>query len=84
MATKTTPKKRTKLEEAEFQVAILTDALYMAYSDYDELWSVLQYIIKDLDSEEFSKYQVRNALKAMRSLMLHNQTMMMDCAGLEY
>ena len=78
------PKKRTKLQEAEFQNMILTEALYMAYDDYDEMFSILQYIIKDMDSENFSKYQARNALKAMRSLMIHNQTMMMDCAGLEY
>lgn len=78
------PKKRTKLQEAEFQTMILTDALYMAYNDYDEMWSILQYIIKDLDSENFSKYQVRNALKALRTLMISNQSMMMDCAGLEY
>ena len=78
------PKKRTKLQEAEFQNMILTEALYMAYEDYDNMFSVLQYIMKDLDSEAFSKYQVRNALKAMRTLMIHNQTMMMDCAGLEY
>ena len=80
----TTPKKRTPLQEAQFQTMIMTEALYMAYDDYDEMFSVLQYIIKDVDSEDFSIYRVRNALKAMRSLMLHNQTMMMDCAGLEY
>lgn len=79
-----TPKKRTPLQEAQFQNMILSEALYMAYEDYDNMFSVLQYIMKDLDSEAFSKYQVRNALKAMRTLMIHNQTMMMDCAGLEY
>ena len=78
------PKKRTKLQEAQFQQMLMTEALYMAYDDYDEMFSVLQYILKDLDSESFSKYQVRNALKAIRSLMIHNQCAMMDCAGLEY
>jgi len=78
------PKKRTPLQEAQFQNMILTEALYMAYEDYDNMFSVLQYIMKDLDSETFSKYQVRNALKSIRTLMIHNQTMMMDCAGLEY
>jgi hypothetical protein len=77
-------KKRTKLQEAQFQQMLMSEALYMAYDDYDEMFSVLQYILKDLDSESFSKYQVRNALKAIRSLMIHNQCAMMDCAGLEY
>jgi hypothetical protein len=73
-----------EISKLEMNNAILEQALYMAYNDYDEMFSVLQYIIKDLESDDSSKYQARNALKAMRSLMLHNQTMMMDCAGLEY
>jgi hypothetical protein len=73
-----------EISKLEMNNAILEQALYMAYNDYDEMFSVIQYIIKDLESDDFSKYQARNALKAMRSLMLHNQTMMMDCAGLEY
>jgi hypothetical protein len=88
MTTKqTTPKKVTPAEQIaklEMNNAILEQALYMAYDDYDEMFSVLQYILKDLDSETFSKYQVRNALKAIRTLMIHNQYTMMDCAGLEY
>jgi hypothetical protein len=94
MATKKTaapkqlPAKKVKpsdqIAKLEMNNAILEQSIYMAYDDYDEMFSVLQYILKDLDSDDFSKYQVRNALKAMRSLMLHNQTMMMDCAGLEY
>ena len=79
-----TPKKRTPLQEAQFQQMIMSEALYIAYDDYDEMFSLLQCVIKELDSEDFSKYRVRNALKGVRSLMLHNQTMMMDCAGLEY
>jgi len=81
-AKKVTPAEQ--IAKLEMNNAILEQALYMAYDDYDEMFSVLQYILKDLESENFSKYQVRNALKAVRSLMLHNQTMMMDCAGLEY
>jgi hypothetical protein len=73
-----------QIAKLEMNNAILEQALYMAYDDYDEMFSVLQYILKDLDSESFSKYQVRNSLKAIRTLMIHNQTMMMDCAGLEY
>ena len=60
------------------------EALYMSYNDYDEMFAVLRYIIKDIESESFSKYQVAHALKALRTLMITNQSMMMDCAGLEY
>ena len=81
-AKKVTPSEQ--IAKLEMNNAILEQALYMAYDDYDEMFSVLQYILKDLDSESFSKYQVRNSLKAIRTLMIHNQTMMMDCAGLEY
>jgi hypothetical protein len=81
-AKKVTPTEQ--IAKLEMNNAILEQSLYMAYDDYDEMFSVLQYILKDLDTETFSKYQVRNALKAVRSLMIHNQTSMMDCAGLEY
>lgn len=88
MTTKTLPAKKIKPSEQiaklEMNNAILEQTLYMAYDDYDEMFSVLQYVLKDLDSDDFSKYQVRNALKAIRSLMIHNQSSMMDCAGLEY
>ena len=63
---------------------IMSEALYMAYDDYDEMFAVLKYIIDDVEKPEFSKYQVRNALKSLRTLMITNQSMMMDCAGLEY
>ena len=88
MTTKKLPTKKVtpaeQIAKLEMNNAILEQALYMAYDDYDEMFSVLQYILKDLDSDSFSKYQVRNSLKAIRTLMIHNQTMMMDCAGLEY
>ena len=78
------PKKRTKLQEAEYQNMLMREALYMAYDDYDEMFAVLRYVLDDIDKPEFSKYQVRGALKALRTLMISNQSMMMDCAGLEY
>jgi hypothetical protein len=59
-------------------------ALYEAYDDYDEMFAVLRYIIDDVSKPEFSRYQVRDALKSLRTLMIANQSMMMDCAGLEY
>jgi len=76
MTVKKTPKFTKEDQYAE--------TLYMAYSDYDEMFSVLRYIIKDMEGDAFSKYQVRDALKALRTLMIHNQSMMMDSAGLEY
>ena len=88
MTTKKLPAKKVtpaeQIAKLEMNNAILEQALYMAYDDYDEIFSVLQYILKDLDSPDFSRYQVRNALKAVRSLMIHNQSSMMDCAGLDY
>jgi hypothetical protein len=80
--------KKVKLNEGisklETQVAILESALYQAYDDFDEMFAVLKYIIDDVEKPEFSKYQVRGALKSLRTLMITNQSMMMDCAGLEY
>ena len=84
MTTTKAPKKRTKLQEAQFQQMLMTEALYMAYDDYDEMFAVLRYVLDDLDKPDFSKYQVRGALKALRTLMISNQSMMMDSAGLDY
>jgi hypothetical protein len=63
---------------------ILTYALYEAYEDYDNMFSVLQYIMQDLETKPFNEYRIRNALKAIRTLMITNQCAMMDMAGLEY
>lgn len=86
MTTKKQPKAKplTKLQEAERNASIYAEALYMAYEDYDEMFAVLRYIIDDVEKPEYSRYQVLGALKALRTLMISNQTMMMDCAGLEY
>jgi hypothetical protein len=81
-AKKVTPAEQ--IAKLEMNNAILEQALYMAYNDYDEMFSVLRYILDDVDKPDFSKYQVRGALKALRSLMIANQSNMMDCAGLEY
>ena len=82
------PEKKVKPSEQiaklEMNNAILEQALYQAYDDYDEMFAVLRYIIEDVEKPEFSKYQVRGALKSLRTLMITNQSMMMDCAGLEY
>ena len=78
------PKKRTKLEEAEFQNMILSQALYMQYEDFDELQNLINALIDSMDKENASIYQSKYALKAIRSLVIHQQYSMMDCAGLEY
>lgn len=81
---KAAPKpKKTKFKPMPRE-AILEYALYEAYEDYDNMFSVLQYIMKDLESKPFNEYQIRNALKAIRTLMITNQCAMMDMAGLEY
>jgi hypothetical protein len=87
MTKKTTqPKKRTKLQEAEFQTMILTDAIYMAYDDSDEAQGVLSLVINELEKpiDEINHYHLRRALKGLRSLLISHQHLMMDCAGLEY
>lgn len=78
------PKKRTKLEEAEFQNMILSQALYMQYEDFDELQNLMASLIESMEAEGASIYRAKYALKAIRSLVIHQQYSMMDCAGLEY
>ena len=82
--TEAAPKpKKTKFKPMPRE-AILEYALYEAYEDYDNMFSVLQYIMSDLEKKPFNEYQIRNALKAIRTLMITNQCAMMDMAGLEY
>ena len=82
------PQKKVKPSEQiaklEMNNAILESALYQTYDDYDEMFSVLKYAIDDMQKPEFSKYQVCNALKALRTLIIANQCSMMDSAGLDY
>ena len=81
-AKKVTPK--DQIAKLEMNNAILEQSIYMAYNDYDEMFAVLRYVLDDVDKPDFSRYQVAGALKALRSLMIANQSNMMDCAGLEY
>jgi hypothetical protein len=84
MTDTTTPKpKKTKFKPMAKE-DIYAYALYEAYEDYDNMFSILQFILADMEKDDFSKYQIRNALKAMRTLMITNQCAMMDMAGLEY
>ena len=84
MTTDTTVKpKKTKFKPMAKE-DILAYAIYEAYEDYDNMFSILQFILADMEKDDFSKYQIRNALKAMRTLMIANQCAMMDMAGLDY
>ena len=81
---KTAPKpKKTKFKPMAKE-DIYAYALYEAYEDYDNMFSILQFILADMEKDDFSKYRIRNALKAIRTLMITNQCAMMDMAGLEY
>ena len=85
--TKKTEKKLTPSEQIaklEMNNAILSQALYMQYDDFDELQNLLAVIIESLEVEKPNVYRTRYALKALRSLLIHQQYSMMDCAGLEY
>jgi hypothetical protein len=77
--TKTTkPKPLTKVQELERKVCILESALYQAYNDQDEVFGLLYLIIKEAESTEPNKYQLRKALQALRTLFIANQCNMMD------
>ena len=82
-ANKSAAPKKTKFKPMAKE-DIYAYAIYEAYEDYDNMFSILQFILADMEKDDFSKYQIRNALKAMRTLMITNQCAMMDCAGLEY
>lgn len=88
MDTNNLPEKKIKPSEQiaslEMNNAILEQAIWEAYDDYENMFSVLRYIIEDTEKDEHSIYQIRRALKALRSLMLKNQSDMMDMAGLDY
>jgi hypothetical protein len=74
----------TKLQELERRVSILECALYQNYNDTDEMLGALYLIINEAEKPEFNRYQLRNALNAFRTLLIANQSLTMDCAGLEY
>jgi hypothetical protein len=82
-ATKTT-KPLTKVEQLERQIGNLEEAIYMAYNDTDELFGSLFLIVQELEKPDCNRYMVKSAVQALRSLLIANQSNMMDCAGLEY
>ena len=78
------PKPLTKVEQLERQIGNLEEAIYMAYNDTDELFGSLYLIVKELEKPDCNRYMVKSAVQALRSLLIANQSTMMDCAGLEY
>jgi hypothetical protein len=79
-----TPKKLTKVQELERNISILESALYQAYQDQDEVFGLLYLIINEAEKPEPNRYQLRQALQGFRTLLIANQSSMMDSAGLEY
>ena len=88
MTKKTLPEKKVtpaeQIAKLEMNNAILSQALYMQYDDMDENQNLLALIIENLEKEKPDVYRVKYALKALRSLLIHQQYSTMDCAGLEY
>lgn len=88
MTKKTLPEKKVtpaeQIAKLEMNNAILTQALYMQYDDFDELQNLLAVIIESLEGEKPDTSRIKYALKAFRSLLIHQQYSTMDCAGLEY
>lgn len=83
--TKTTkPKPLTKVQELERKINILESAIYQAYNDYDEIFALVRVFRSYAKSEDYSKYLADDYLMAITSNLISNQTLMMDCAGLEY
>jgi hypothetical protein len=78
------PKPLTKVEQLERQIGNLEEAIYMAYNDTDELFGLLYLAIQELDKPDCNRYMVKKSIQALRSLLIANQSTMMDCAGLEY
>jgi len=79
----TTPKPKTKVQELESKVMILESALYQAFSDYDELQTMIIMFREASKGENFSKYWVHDYCQAMLTNAIANQHNMMDCAGLK-
>ena len=78
-----TPKPKTKVQELESKVMILESALYQAFSDYDELQTMIIMFREASKGESFSKYWVHDYCQAMLTNAIANQHNMMDCAGLD-
>jgi hypothetical protein len=78
-----TPKAPTKVQQLESRVMILESALYQAFSDYDEIQTMIIMMRECTKSETFSKYWVHDYCQAMLTNAIANQHNMMDCAGLD-
>jgi len=86
--TKKLPEKKVtpaeQIAKLELNNAILTDALYMDYDDKNEVLGILYMIIQEAEKPEPNLWMMRRALKGVRTSLINNQHITMDCAGLEY
>ena len=76
------PKKPTKLQELESKVMILESALYQAFTDYEEMQTMIIMFREASKGENFTKYWVHDYCQAMLTNAIANQHNMMDNAGL--
>jgi len=75
--------KLTKVEQLERRISILESALYQAFSDYDEMQTMIIMLREYSKMESFSKYWVHDYCQAMMTNSIANQHQMMDNAGLD-
>lgn len=80
----TKAKPLSKIEALKRQVSILESALYQNYNDTDDALGMLGLIIDEAEKPEPNRYRLRHALQAYRTLVIAQQSLTMDCAGLEY
>jgi hypothetical protein len=84
MATKkTTVPKLTKVEQLERRISILESALYQAFTDYDEMQTMIIMLREYSKMESFSKFWVHDYCQAMMTNSIANQHQMMGNAGLD-
>lgn len=82
MTTIKTLKPKTKVQELESKVMILEAALYQAFTDYEELQTMIIMFREASKTEAFSKFWVHDYCQAMLTNAIANQYGMMDNAGL--
>ena len=78
--------KMTYEEFLEHRTSILESAIYQVYSDMDELQGVIWMLRNELEKPhaEVNMYHARNALNAIFTLSLKNQSDLMEYSDLDY
>ena len=74
----------TKVQQLERKIENLEYAIAENYSNNDELFGLLIVFREYLASENYSQYTAKNALNGIFTVAIHNQTTLMDYAGMEY